>query len=70
MNVPVGVCVQDVVVEDNSIANSDCGIQVDRATTGVVLRDNLFNDCVVPIENKGLDTWIYPAPGRVSTAKR
>jgi hypothetical protein len=63
-------CVQDVVVEANSIANSDCGIQVDRATTGVVLRDNLFKDCMVPIQNKGADTWIYPVPEQTGNVKR
>ena len=61
---------QDVVVEANSIGNSDCGIQVDRATAGVVLRHNLFKDCVVPIQNKGAGTWIYPVPEQAGNVKR
>jgi len=62
--------VQDVVVEDNSIANSDYGIHVDRATKGVVLRNNVFKDCIDPIQNGGADTWIYPVPEKFGNAKR
>jgi hypothetical protein len=53
--------VRDVVVEDNLIANADTGIQIDRATAGILLRNNRFEGVGNPLNGTGLATaWLAP----------
>ena len=45
--------VRDVIVEGNSIAATDVGIQVDRATDRVLVRANRFSDVAQPLSGDG-----------------
>jgi len=45
--------VRDVIVEGNSIAATDVGVQVDRATDRVLVRGNRFSDVAQPLSGDG-----------------
>jgi len=44
--------VQDVVIEHNTISHAATGIIVDEGSTGVLLRNNSFDDVAMPLINK------------------
>lgn len=61
-NNPQFPSVADCVVEGNTIRDSDVGIQVDAGTTGVLLRENSFEQVRNPMTGPGLArAAVHPA---------
>jgi hypothetical protein len=60
---PAFPCVQDVVVEKNRVENASTGLEITRASAGVLARDNAFVNCAVGIANE-------PAAERRAEARR
>ncbi len=53
--------VRDVVVEQNLVSDADEGIRVDRATAGVLVRDNTLRNLREPLAGNGMAAaWVAP----------
>ncbi|OIO98359.1 MAG: hypothetical protein AUJ92_01495 [Armatimonadetes bacterium CG2_30_59_28] len=50
--------VRDVLVENNTIADSEVGVLLDKATAGVFLRGNTFKDVKDPLTGTGIDNAV------------
>ena len=55
--------VRDVVVERNSISKSPVGVEVDAATSGIVVRENTYDQVTQPLAGSGAGQVWGPAPG-------
>jgi hypothetical protein len=58
--------VRDVVVEHNTIAKSDTGVELDAGTTGMVVRDNHCTEVAQPLAGAGMARAWVPAPERLT----
>lgn len=56
----------DTVVENNSIANSDMGIELDKMTAGVLVRNNRFDHVMQPLAGAGVVNAVIPSAQRAA----